>query len=86
MMAAPERALPCAQLDALEEHPHYYCREVIPLRDESDAWVYLLHDEVQLAAIRHDVAGVEFTPVEPPGDWRGFFTTRGAAESLQLPR
>ena len=59
-------------LDELEEHPDYYRREMIPLQDEADAWIYLLHDEDQLAAIRHDAARATFRAVAPPGDWRSF--------------
>ena len=62
-------------LDELEEHPGYYRREVVPLLDEAEAWTYLLHDEVQLEAIRLDSARDIFRVVSPAGDWRAFLGT-----------
>ncbi|KAL1524408.1 hypothetical protein AB1Y20_019303 [Prymnesium parvum] len=64
-------------LDELEEHPTYYRREVVPLQDEKEAWMYLLHDDAQLKLIQRDIAGSKFKAVMPAGDWRAFLSHQG---------
>lgn len=82
---APESSglvlLSAPQLDELEEHPEYYRREVIPLHEESDAWIYLLFDSAVLQAIRDDVNGAKFRAVNPPGDWRSYVVSSEKVES-----
>ena len=53
-----------ARLDALEEHPNYYRREVIELPSGASAWIYLLPQAP---------SGV---PEVTSGDWRTYLARR----------
>jgi gamma-glutamylaminecyclotransferase len=48
-----------AQVDALEEHPHFFRREMVRLEGEGDAFVYVVTSETARGR-----------PRIPSGDWR----------------
>ena len=74
-----------AQLDALEGHPDWYKRSQRKIEGEDEpAWIYLMEDAAQLAAIRRNAA--RYLTVAA-GDWRAHLretswpaTRRTAAE------
>ena len=57
-----------AQLDNLECHPDWYRRQLTDIEGDEPAWIYLMEDEAQCAAIRGDPT--RFPAVAVPGDWR----------------
>ena len=57
-----------AQLDTLECHPDWYRRQLTDIEGDEPAWIYLMEDEAQCAAIRGDPT--RFPAVAVPGDWR----------------
>ena len=57
-----------AQLDTLECHPDWYRRQLADIEGDEPAWIYLMEDEAQCAAIRGDPT--RFPAVAVPGDWR----------------
>ena len=57
-----------SQLDTLEGHPDWYRRQLTGIEGDEPAWIYLMEDEAQCAAIRGDPT--RFPAVAVPGDWR----------------
>lgn len=64
------------RLDVLEGHPTHYRRRRVKLRgDDADAWMYVLCDTDELAAIRSQPEAF----ADAAGDWRAFL------KSLEAP-
>ena len=57
-----------AELDKLEGHPDFYRRRQVELDLEESAWMYILHDKVEIMWMEEHAQ--DYVDVRPAGDWR----------------